>query len=230
MGPMAVNPAIYPKMPFDPIKDFTPIVLIEKAPLALVTRTEKPFRSLADVIAAAKAKPGALTIANAGIGGAHHLSAELLNQAAGISMLSVPYKGGGPAATAVLSGEVDLMFEQTYAAIPSIQGGKTRALAVTSDSRLPSLPDVPTMSELGYPQATVSNWLGLIAPKGTPAPIVKKLNDAFNRVLALPDIRQKITGPGNVIGGGTPEEFASFAKDENQRWSALVKRVGIKVE
>ena len=131
-------------------------------------------------------------------------------------MLHVPYKGGGPAATALLSGEIDMMFEQTYAALPSIQAGKTRALAVTSDKRLPSLPDVPTMAELGYPQVTVSNWLGIVAPKGTPPAVVRKVNEAFNKALAMPDMREKIAGPGNVVGGGTPEEFAALHRRRDQ--------------
>ena len=230
MGPLAVNAALYPKLPFDPLGAFVPVVLIEKSPLVLVTRVEKPFQNVKDVVAAAKARPGVLTIGNAGAGGAHHLSAEMFAQTAGISLLPVPYKGGGPASTALLAGEIDLMFEQTYAALPSIQSGKTRALAVTSDKRLPSLPNVPTMAELGYPQATVSNWLGLIAPKGTPPAIVKKLNEAFNQTLAMPELREKITDPGNVVGGGTPEEFAAFINGENKRWSVLVKSAGIKLE
>jgi tripartite-type tricarboxylate transporter receptor subunit TctC len=230
MGPLAVNPSMYAKVNFDPLKDFTPIVLIEKAPLVLVTRADKPFKSVKDVVAAAKASPGKLTIGNAGPGGAHHLSGELFEQAAGITTLSVPYKGGGPASTALLSGEIDMMFEQTYAALPSLQAGKTRALAVTSARRLPSLPDVPTMTELGYPQVVVSNWLGLIGPKGMPAPVVARLNEEFNKALALPDIREKIVGPGNEVGGGTPQEFAAFIAAENQRWSALVKKAGIKIE
>jgi tripartite-type tricarboxylate transporter receptor subunit TctC len=229
MGPLAVNPWIYPKLNFDPQKDFTPIVLIEKAPLVLVTRTDKPYQSVKDVIAAAKAKPGSLSFANAGTGGAHHLSAELFMQQAGISGLSVPYKGGGPASNALLAGEVDMMFEQTYAALPSIQAGKTRALAVTSEKRLPSLPDVPTMSELGFPNVVVSNWLGLVGPKGMNPATVKKLNEAYNKVLAMPDIRAKITGPGNEIGGGTPEQFAALIAAENKRWGQVVKTAAIKI-
>ena len=229
MGPLAVNPALFPNMGFDP-KDFAPIVLIERAPLVLVTKADKPYKSLKDVIAAAKAKPGSLTIGNAGSGGAHHLASKAFEQAAGIEMIDVPYKGGGPAAGALLAGEIDMMFEQTYAALPSIAAGKTRALAVTSEKRLPSLPDVPTMAELGYPQVTLSNWLGLIAPKGTPPDIVRKLNEAYNKALATPDIRDKIVGPGNEIGGGTPEAFAAFIDSENKRWTTLVKAAGIKVE
>jgi tripartite-type tricarboxylate transporter receptor subunit TctC len=230
MGPLAVNPSLYPKLNFDPQKDFTPIVLIEKAPLVLVTRVEKPFKTVKDVVDAAKAKPGALTIGNAGPGGAHHLSGELFEQAAGITTLSVPYKGGGPASTALLSGEIDMMFEQTYAALPSIKAGKTRALAVTSAKRLPSLPDVPTMAELGYPDVVVSNWLGLIGPTGMPAASVARLNESFNKALATVDMREKITGPGNEVGGGTPEEFAAFIAAETKRWAALVKAKGIKLD
>lgn len=230
MGPLAVNPSIYSKVSFDPLKDFTPIVLIEKAPLVLVTRADKPFKSLKDVVNAAKANPGKLTIGNAGPGGAHHLSGELFKQAAGIDVLAVPYKGGGPASTALLAGETDLMFEQTYAALPSIQAGKTRALAVTSARRLPSLPDVPTMTELGYPQVVVSNWLGLVGPKGLPAPTVARLNEVVNKALASADLREKITGPGNEVGGGTPQEFAAFIAAENQRWAALVKKANIRIE
>ena len=209
---------------------FVPVILIERAPLVLVTRADKPYKSVQDVVAAAKAKPETLTIGNAGSGGAHHLAAKVFEQTAGIEMISVPYKGGGPAATALLAGEIDMMFEQTYAALPSIQAGKTRALAVTREKRLPSLPNVPTMAELGYPKATVSNWLGVVAPKGTSPAVVRKLNEAYNKALAMPDIRDKIVAPGNEVGGGTPEEFAALIVAEGKRWPALVKSAGIKVE
>lgn len=230
MGPLTVNPALFPKMSFNPAKDLVPVVLVEKAPLVLVTRSDKPFKSLKDVLAAAKARPGTVTVGNAGSGGAHHLSAELLEDVAGLQVIHVPYKGGGPAATALLGGEIDMMFEQTYAALPSIQAGKTRALAVTSDKRLPSLPDVPTMAELGFPGVTVSNWLGIVAPKGTPPAVVRKLNEVFNKALSAPDMREKIAGPGNVVGGGSAEEFGAFMAAESKRWAALIKAKGIKLE
>ena len=182
-GPLAVNPSIYPKLNFDP-KSLVPIILLEKSPLVLTVPTDRPFRTVADVVRAAKAKPGSLNVANAGPGGAHHLSAELFEAAAGIDMVGVPFKGGGPAATALLAGQVDMMFEQTSAALPSIRAGKIRAIAVTSAKRLSSMPDVPTFAEAGYPLVTVSNWMGYVAPKGTPANIVARLQAAFAKKLS----------------------------------------------
>ena len=181
-GPLAVNPWIYPKINFDP-KTLVPIILLEKSPLVLVVPADKPFKTVTDIVSAAKAKPGALNIANAGPGGAHHLSAELFESAAGIEMVGVPFKGGGPAATALLANQVDMMFEQTGAALPSIQAGKIRPIAVTSAKRLSSMPDVPTFTELGYPQVTVSNWMGYVAPKGTPPAVVEKLQAAFAKAI-----------------------------------------------
>jgi len=230
MGPLSVNPAFMPKMGFDPLRDFEPVILIEKAPLVLVTRADKPLRNLRDVIAAGRAKESTLTVGNAGQGGAHHLSAEVLRQATGIAYTAVPYKGGGPATTALLAGEIDLMFEQTYAALPSIRAGRTRALGVTSDKRLPSLPEVPTFAELGYPQMVISNWLGVIAPKGTPKAVVAKLNAAFNQALAGAEMQEKIVGPGNQAGGGSPEEFGALIAAESKRWAALVASAKIKAD
>ena len=230
MGPMSVNPSLYASsLGFDP-KDLVPVVLVERAPLVLVTRADKPYKTLADFISAAKANPGGIAVGNAGSGGAHHLSAKALEKAAVISVLSVPYKGGGPASLALLTGEIEGMFEQTYAALPSIQAGKTRALAVTSAQRLPSLPNVPTMAELGFPQITISNWVGVVVPNGTPKAIIATLNESFNKALAMPEIRDQIVTPGNEIGGGTPEAFGELIASDSKRWAALVKDAAIKVD
>ena len=228
-GPLAVNPWIYPKINYDP-KTLVPIILLEKSPLVLTVPTDRPFKTVADVVAAAKAKPGALNVANAGPGGAHHLSAELFENAAGIDMVGVPFKGGGPAATALLAGQVDMMFEQTGAALPSIQAGKLRAIAVTSSMRLSSLPDVPTFTEAGYPQVTVSNWMGYVAPKGTPPTIVAKLQAAFAKAMEHPDVKDRILGQSNEFGGGSSQEFARFIGSESVKWSKLVKDRGIKID
>lgn len=228
-GPLAVNPWIYPKLSFDP-KALVPIILLEKSPLVLTVPADKPFKTVADVVAAAKAKPGALNIANAGPGGAHHLSAELFESAAGIEMVGVPFKGGGPAATALLAGQVDMMFEQTGAALPSIQAGKIRPIAVTSAKRLSSMPEVPTFTEAGYPAVTVSNWMGYVAPKGTPAAIVSKLQAAFAKAMEHPEVKDRILSQSNEFGGGSSQDFASFIDSESAKWAKLVKDRGIKIE
>lgn len=228
-GPLAVNPWIYPKLGFDP-KTLVPIILLEKSPLVLTVPTDKPFKTVADVVNAAKAKPGALNIANAGPGGAHHLSAELFESAAGIAMVSVPFKGGGPAATALLAGQVDMMFEQTGAALPSIQANKIRPIAVTSTKRLSSLPEVPTFAEAGYPQVTVFNWMGYVAPKGTSPAIAATLQAAFAKAIDHPDVKGRILAQSNELGSGSSQEFASFIDSESLKWSKLVKERGIKID
>ncbi len=228
-GPLAVNPWIYPKVNFDP-KALVPIILLEKSPLVLAVPAAKPYRTVADVVAAAKAKPGGLNIANAGPGGAHHLSAELFESAAGIDMVGVPFKGGGPAASALLAGQVDMMFEQTGAALPSIQAGKIRPIAVTSVKRLSSMPDVPTFIEAGYPQVSVSNWMGYVAPKGTPPAIVAKLQQAFAKAIEHFEVEDRILSQSNELGGGSSQDFANFISSENLKWSKLVKDRGLKME
>jgi len=227
-GPLAVNPTIYPKLNFDP-KGFVPVILLEKSPLVLVTPADKPFKSLADVIAEAKARPGGLNIANAGPGGAHHLSAELFQSVAGINMVGIPFKGGGPASTALLAGQVDLMFEQTGAAAPSIKAGKIRPLVVTSAKRLDFMPGVPTFAELGYPQATVSNWMGYVVPKGTPPEIVAKLHTAFEQAIERQAVKGLILSQGNEFGGGSSQAFAEFIDSESAEWAKLVKERNIRI-
>lgn len=228
-GPLAVNPWIYPKINFAP-ESLVPIILLEKSPLVLATPASKPFKSVAEIIAAAKKTPGSLNIANAGPGGAHHLSAELFESATGIDMVGIPFKGGGPAATALLAGQVDLMFEQTGAALPSIKAGKIRPIAVTSAARLQTMPDTPTFTELGYPQVTVSNWMGYVAPKGTPPAITAKLYEAFAKAIERPEVKQVILSQNNEFGGGTSEDFAKFIAAERARWSKLIKERNISIE
>jgi tripartite-type tricarboxylate transporter receptor subunit TctC len=197
-APLAVNPAMFDKMPFDPAKELTPICLIEKGPLILMVKPDSPFKSVKDVIAAAKAKPGKVTFASGGLGGSHHLSGEL--------------------------------FKQMYAASPSLRAGKLRPLAITSKTRSPLFPDVPTMAEAGVPGFEVQNWQGLVGPANLPPAVVKLLNDTCNKALADPAIRQQMLGQGNEIGGGTPEQFAAFIRSEAARWSKVVKTGHIRPE
>ena len=230
IAPLAVNHALFKKLNFDPFTDLVPIFLIERGPLMLMVKTDSPFKSVKDIVAAAKATPGKLAYGSGGIGGTHHLSGALFEHAAGIDMIHAPYKSGSAAATDLMGGQVSLMFEQMYAAMPSVKGGKTRALAVTSKTRSPLMPDVPTMAESGFPGFEVLNWQGLVGPKGMPADLIKLLNEVGNKALQDPDLRLKITSQGNEVVGGTPEQFAALIKAEAPRWAKVVKDAKIDPE
>lgn len=229
-APLAVNHALFKKLSFDPFNDIVPIVLIEKGPLVLMVRNDSPYKSVKDLVAAAKAAPGKLSYASGGIGGTHHLSGALFEHAAGVDMIHVPYKSGAAGATDLMGGQVNCMFEQMYSAMPSIQGGKLRALAITSKIRSPLLPDVPTMAEAGFPAVEVLNWQGLVGPKGLPAEVVRQLNTLGNRALQDADLRLKITSQGNEVGGGSAELFAALIKSEAQRWGKVVRDAKIEPE
>ena len=226
-APLAVNKTLFKSLRYDPEKDLAPIVLIEKGPLVLVVNPSSSYNSVNDVIKDAKAKPGQLTFASGGIGGSHQLSAELFKQSANIDLIHVPYKSGAAGLTDLMGNNVNMMFDQMYSAMPSIKAGKLRPLAITSKTRSPLLKDVPSFTELGYPQIVVNNWQGLIAPKGTPKAIIDKLNAAVNQILKDPQIREFILQQGNEIGGGTPEEFAQLIKVESAKWSVVIKTAKI---
>ena len=229
-APLAVNPSMFEKLSFDPQKDLTPICLIEKGPLVLMVRPDSKFKSVKDIITFAKANPGKLTFASGGLGGSHHLSGELFKQIAGIDMTHVPYKGGSLATVDLLGGQVDMMFEQMYSAAPNLRSGKLRGLAITSKVRSPLFADIPTMQEAGVPGFEVQNWQGLVGPAHLPPAIVKLLNETCNKALADPTLRKQMLEQGNEIGGGTPEQFAAFAKSEEARWGKVVKAGHIKPE
>ncbi len=226
-APLSVNPTMFKKINFDPLKDLAPICLIERGPLVLMVRPDSPFKSVKDIVAAAKAKPGHLTYANGGTGGSHHLAAEMMKAMAGVFITNIPYKGGAPAAMDLMGGQVDMMFEQMYAASANIRAGKLRPLAVTSLKRSPLFPDVPTMAEQGFPGFEISNWQGFVAPAATPPAIIKLLNEVTNKALADPTIKAQMLSQGNELGGGTPEQFAAHIKAEAARWGKLVKTAGI---
>jgi tripartite-type tricarboxylate transporter receptor subunit TctC len=229
-APLAVNHALFKKLNFDPINDILPIMLIERGPLILMVRQDSPYKTVKDVVAAAKAKKGALSYASGGLGGSHHLSGALFENAAGIDMIHAPYKSGSAGATDLMGGQVDMMFEQMYAAMPSIKGGRLRALAITSKSRSPLLPELPTMGEAGFPAVEVLNWQGLVGPKGLPAEVVRILNAAGNKALQDPELRAKMLEQGNEIGGGTPEQFAALIKAEAPRWGKVVRDAKVEPE
>ncbi|QWC98638.1 tripartite tricarboxylate transporter substrate binding protein [Polynucleobacter paneuropaeus] len=229
-APMAVNKTLFGNLRYDPEADLTPIVLVEKGPLVLVVNPNSPYKTVQDIVAAAKAKPGSLTFSSGGIGGSHQLAAELFQQNAGIEMIHVPYKSGSAGLTDLMAGNVTMMFDQMYSAMPSIKADKLRPIAITSKKRSPLLPDVPSFAEVGYPKVVVLNWQGLIAPKGTPKVIIDKLNAAANEALKDPQLRDLMLSQGNEIGGGSPADFAALIKSESAKWGAVVKLANIKPE
>jgi tripartite-type tricarboxylate transporter receptor subunit TctC len=195
-----------------------------------MVRNESPYKTIKDIVAAAKAAPGKLSYASGGIGGSHHLSGALLESAAAIDMIHAPYKSGAAGATDLMGGQVDMMFEQMYAAMPSIKGGRLRAIAITSKSRSPLLPEIPTMAELGYPAVEVQNWQGLVGPKGLPVELIRALNVACNQALQSAEVKEKILSQGNELGGGTPEQFAALIRSESPRWGKIVRDAKIEPE
>nr|WP_251368714.1 tripartite tricarboxylate transporter substrate binding protein [Polynucleobacter sp. AP-Ainpum-60-G11] len=229
-APMAVNKTLFGNLRYDPETDISPIILIEKGPLVLVVHPNSPYKTIQDIVTAAKAKPGTLTFSSGGIGGSHQLSAELFMQNAGIKMIHVPYKSGSAGLTDLMGGNVDMMFDQMYSAVPSIKADKLRPIAITSKKRSPLLPNVPSFAEVGYPKVEVLNWQGFIAPAKTPKPIIDKLNAAANEALKDPQLRELMLSQGNEIGGGSPADFAALIKSEAAKWSAVVKAGNIKPE
>jgi tripartite-type tricarboxylate transporter receptor subunit TctC len=229
-APMAVNKTLFGNLRYDPEADLSPIVLIEKGPLILVVNPNSPYKTVKDIVDAAKAKPGELTFSSGGIGGSHQLSAELFKQSAGIDMIHVPYKSGSAGLTDLMAGNVSMMFDQMYSAMPSIKADKLRPIAITSKKRSPLLPNLPSFAEVGYPKVEVLNWQGLIAPKGTPKAIIDKLNAAANEALKDPQLRELMLSQGNEIGGGTPADFAALVKSESAKWSTVIKTANIKPE
>ena len=228
---MATNKALYPRLSYDPVKDFAPISLLAIVPNVLVVNTAKTTdKSVADVIAHAKRDPGKLTYASAGNGTSIHLAGEVFASMAGLNLLHVPYKGSGPAVTDMLGGQVDLMFDSITSARPHIQAGKLRALGVTSAKRSATLPDVPTIAEAGVPGYEVSPWFAVFAPAGTPAAIVNKINAALIDAMKQPDTVAKFETIGADPIGTTPQQLATHLDKELARWGALIKERNIRMD
>jgi len=224
------NPAVYRKLPYDAIKDFAPIILIAQTPYVLTVHPSLPVKTVQEFIAFAKKRPGQINYGSAGNGSTHHLSGELLKTMAGIDMVHVPYKGTTPAATGVLSGEVSAMFFTVVGVQPHAKSGKARPLAVTTQNRSSMMPELPTMAEAGYKGFEVTSWFGLLAPAGTPAAIVSRLNAESVKAMALPEVTGALRKLGFEVRGGTPEQFASHIRSEVERFTKLAKATGISVD
>lgn len=225
----AVNPTLYPKLPYDPVRDYAPISLLANAPYLLVVHPSIPAKSVKELIALLKSRPGQLAYSSSGNGSGAHLAGEMLRSLARVEMTHVPYKGAGPAMPDLMAGQVQLSFVTYTAAGPHIKTGRLRALGVTTAKRSPTLPDLPAIGETveGYDSAV---WYGFAAPAGTPADIVSKLNTEVLRVLAAPDFRNRITLEAVAPIGTTPDEFASFIKSEIVRWAKVVKDSGARID
>lgn len=227
---LAINPTLYAKLPYDPMKDLVPIVAVANAPLVLVVPANSPYKTLADVVAAAKSKPGEVNFASPGNGTVAHLTGELLQKTAGVKFQHIPYKGTNQAVNDVLGGQVQLYISSVPSALAFIKNGKLRALAVTSAQRVNDLPNVPTINESGYKGFEATTWFGLLAPAGTPQPVVAKLNAEVNRILQVAEVRQRIDSEGAIAMGGSSEEFTALLKRDLGRWGQIVKDSGAKLD
>jgi tripartite-type tricarboxylate transporter receptor subunit TctC len=224
-----VNPSIY-KLNFDPVADITPIIQLSQGPLLVVVRPSLPVKNIKELIALAKSKPGQVNFASSGQGSVIHLATELFDTMAGIRMNHIPYKGTGPALTDTIGGQTDVFFSSTATAMPQVQAGKLRALAVTTAKRIPALPDVPTIAEAGVPGYDVVLWHGLIGPKGMPKDIVERVNGEATKALKLKETAQQLQNDGVAPAGGTPAQFAETIRKEIGMWKKVVTDAGVKVE
>lgn len=226
----AINVSLYPKLGYDPIKSFVPVALIGSNPVVLIVGQNSPYKTLQDVLAAAKAKPKTISSASAGNGTSQHLALELLGFKSDAQFIHVPYKGSGPAIQDVIGGQVDMMFDTTVVAGPHIQAGKVRALAVTSSKRLESMPNVPTVAESGVPGFEVVSWQGIFAPAGTPKPIVEQLHREISKILQQSDMQERLKALGMQPSSMTMDQFASFQKAEVQKWAQVIKVANVRLE
>jgi tripartite-type tricarboxylate transporter receptor subunit TctC len=227
----AVNPTLIPGMPFDTVKDLAPVMLIGTAPMAIGTALAKPYRNFADVLIAAKAKPDAISYGSIGNGSLGHLTMTLVQQAAGVRMVHIPYKGGGPMIADVLGGQTEMGIASVAALGPHVKGGKLRAIAVTGDKRAASMPDVPTLAEQGFPGFSALAWWGIFAPAGTPRPIIDKLNAELAKALNRPDLNKQLTEQlGMDLAISSPEALQKWTVEEIDRWGKVVRENAIRAD
>ncbi|MBC5767869.1 Bug family tripartite tricarboxylate transporter substrate binding protein [Ramlibacter albus] len=227
---LAINPTLYSKLPYDSVKDLTPIALVASSPLVIVASANSPFHTIADVVKEAKAKPGTINFATSGNGTVAHLATESFQKAAGVKLTHIPYKGASQGVTDVISGQVQLYVSSIPTLIGHIKSGKMRAIAVTSTKRVDDLPNVPTIAESGYKGFEAVTWFGILGPAKLPKDIVTKLNADFNKALKDPALAKKLEDQGADIAGGTPEEFAKLIREDITRWGKIVKESGAKVD
>ncbi len=226
----AINATLYKNLTFDVLRDFSPVILAARAPNLLVVNPSVPAKSVQELIALAKARPGKLTVGSSGIGTSPQMTAVLFRHRAGINVVDVPFKGGPEATSALLGGQIDYLFAITSTALPHVKAKRLRALGVTSRERTALLPDVPTVSEAGLPGFEAVTWFGFAVPKGTPPAIIDRLNKEIGKILAMPDVKAKLAVQGIDVAGGSPEQFGSYMRDEFAKWGSLVKESGLSIK
>lgn len=224
------TPSLYAKVTYDPVRDFDPVSLLALAPNVLVVHPSLPVRSVKDLVALARARPGQVNFAGSGSGSTPHLAAELFNTLANVKMVHVPYRGTGPAIIGLMSGEASVMFMPTTNAVPLVKAGRLRALAVTSRERVPAMPESPTVSESGLKGYESSQWYGLLAPAGAPVDVLDLLNSHVSKIMQAPDMKQRMTADGLVAAGSTRQQFAAHIKTEIAKWAKVIKQSGAKVD
>ena len=228
MGAVAITPHMRNDVPYDVIRDFAPVTLVVRNTTMIVMKADSPANSMKDLAAMAKAKPGELTFASTGVGANTHLALELFQSAAGVKFIHVPYRGAAPALTDLLGGQVQVFAADAPVLMPQIKGGKIKALGAASGQRNPMLPDVATLAEQGYPDTTIDNWYGLLAPSKTPPAVVAKLHDAFTKAINDPVVKEKLIQSGAIPVANSSAEFGKFLKAEFDRWGKVVREKGIK--
>jgi tripartite-type tricarboxylate transporter receptor subunit TctC len=226
----AINPSLSANLPFDPLKDLAPVILLAEAPFLLVVHPSLPVRSVKELIAFAQARPGALNFASGGNGSSGHLAGELFQSAAHIKIAHVPYKGAGPALTDTIAGQVQLTFTSMLSSLQHVRSARLRALAVTSSRRSAALPELPTVAEAGVRDFATGSWYGVLAPAGTRANVIQRMNSELGKVIALPEMRQKLAADGAEPVGGSPEVFQKYIVTEIAKWARVVKAAGIRIE
>ena len=229
-GPLAVNPGLYDKLPYDAVKDFAPITNMVNFPLLLVTHPSVAAKTTRELVALAKAQPGKLHYSSPGSGNSGHLAGELFNSMAGVKTVHVPYKGQGPALADLLAGQVQMLYSSIPSVLPHIRQGQLNAIAVGSAKRVPSLPEIPTIAESGVPGYEAYSWVGMIAPNGTPKDVIARFHREIVDILKQKDVAEKLNGQGALPVGDTPEQFAAYIKAEIDKWGAVVRSSNIKVE
>ena len=229
-GPMIISPFVYSKLPYDPVKDFAPITLAATSWFFLVVHPSMPVKSVKELIAFAKSKPGGLTFSSSGNASPSHLGGELLRTVGGIDLTHVPYKGGAPAVAAVMTGEVQMAIESPPPIVPQVKAGKLRALGAARPTRSPLLPDVPTISEAGLPGFHVGSWYGFLAPAGTPKPIIDKLNAEMVKAIRSQELRERFAAVGADSVGDSPSDFAAFIRADLKKWEKVVRATGVKAD